>query len=70
MERVPVESSTLVSVGYDPTSGTLEIEFRNGIYQYFGVSAEIHEGLMSAGSKGAFFSQFIKKTGYPCSRIS
>jgi len=70
MERMPVESSTLVSVGYDSTSATLEIEFRTGIYQYFGVPSEIHEGLMSAGSKGSYFTEFVRKAGYPCSRVS
>ena len=69
MERVPVESSSLMSVGYDPDSATLEVEFHGGIYQYFGVSPEVHEGLMSAGSKGSYFNQFIRN-GYPCSKVS
>jgi KTSC domain len=30
MERQPVSSSNLKSVGYDPRSRTLEIEFHNG----------------------------------------
>jgi len=70
MERIPVESTNLASVGYDPESSTLEIEFRKGgIYQYFGVSQEIYEGLLNAGSKGKFFHQYIKKAGYPYEKI-
>jgi len=70
MERVPVQSSNLVSVGYDAETLTLEVEFlRSGIYQYSGVPVEIHEGLLNAGSKGAFFNQAIKKGGYPCSKV-
>ncbi len=70
MERIPVESSNLASVGYDTEKATLEIEFLNGgIYQYFGVSLETYEGLMSAGSKGSFFDRNIKKAGIPCSRV-
>ena len=70
MERIPVDSSILVSVGYEPTSATLEIELLTGIYHYFGVPTDIYEGLMSAGSKGAYFNQFIRNAGYPCAKLS
>lgn len=70
MERVPVQSSSLASVGYDSQSSTLEVEFLNGsIYQYFGVPPHIHEGLMNAGSKGSYLDQNIKKAGYSYTRI-
>ena len=69
MDRIPVESSSLVSVGYDPVSETLEVEFQTGIYQYFGVPAERHEGLMDAESKGAYFNQFIRDA-YPFQKIA
>ena len=60
MERDPVNSSNLNSVGYGP-SGVLEIQFRNGtIYQYFDVPNFIYEGLMNAGSPGQFFHIFIR----------
>lgn len=70
MDRVPVQSSDLATVGYDPVTSTLEVEFvKGGVYQYFGVSADVHDGLMAAGSKGSFFQQNIKKAGYPCSKV-
>jgi hypothetical protein len=70
MQRMPVESSNLTSVGYDPSSATLEIEFHgSGVYQYFGVPPEVYDGLMNAGSKGSYFNRFIKKAGYPCSKV-
>ncbi len=70
MERLPVQSRNLASVGYDPDTLTLEIEFHNsGVYQYFGVPQEIYEGLMNAGSKGSYFHQSIKKVGYSYSKI-
>ncbi len=70
MERMPVQSSNLSSVGYDAETLTLEIEFhRSGIYQYFGVSPEIYEGLINASSKGTYFNQVIKKGGYPCTKV-
>ena len=41
MNREPVESSNLVSVGYDGNMATLEIEFKgNSVYQYFDVSRD------------------------------
>lgn len=44
MLRDPVSSSNIASIGYDPGSETLEIEFTNGsIYQYFNVPAGLHE---------------------------
>ena len=69
MERVPVDSSTLVSVGYEPSTKILEVEFRSGCYQYFGVPAHIHEGLMCASSKGSFLDRNVKKAGYSYSKI-
>jgi len=70
MERMPVQSSNLASVGYDSASQILEIEFNHGgIYQYFNVPTHIHDGLMSAGSKGTYFDQNIKKGGYPYNKV-
>lgn len=61
MERVAVSSSNLVSVGYDPETETLEVEFKNsGIYQYLNVPGFIYERLMSADSIGKFFNSEIK----------
>lgn len=69
MIREPVQSSNLASVGYEIETSTLEIEFLNGgIYQYFQVPQEIFESLMTAGSKGTFFHQFIRNAGYPYSK--
>ncbi|MEW6211581.1 MAG: KTSC domain-containing protein [Acidobacteriota bacterium] len=70
MNRIPVSSSNLASVGYDPQTNTLEIEFHSGsIYQYFNVPQSIYDGLMGAGSHGRYFDAHIKKAGYPYRRI-
>ena len=62
MERSPVTSSNIRSIGYDPASGTLEVEFRSGsVYQYFNVPNQIYRGLITAFSKGAFLNNFIKE---------
>ena len=70
MERTPVQSSNLASVGYDSDSMVLEIEFiKGGIYQYFNVASDIYDSFMSAGSKGTYFDQNIKKAGYPYNKV-
>lgn len=49
------------SIGYDPATAILEIEFLSGgIYQYFDVPEHIHQDLMNASSHGKFFAEYIK----------
>ncbi|NJK45260.1 MAG: KTSC domain-containing protein [Pleurocapsa sp. SU_196_0] len=69
MTRKAVTSSNLRSVGYDPATRTLEIEFKNGVYQYADVPLEEYEALMAAGSHGSYFIQNIRDA-YSVSRIS
>ena len=65
MNRTPVSSSNLKSVGYDAASSTLEVEFlHGGIYEYSNVPESRYSGLMSAPSKGEYFDAYIKKGGY------
>jgi hypothetical protein len=65
----PVSSSNLASVDYSLWSGTLTIEFRNGsVYEYRGVPAELHAGLMQAASHGCYFSANIRNR-YPYRRL-
>lgn len=62
MTRIPVQSSTLVSVGYDEQQQVLEIEFRRlAVYHYVGVPKTLHEQLMASSSKGRFFDQRIRE---------
>jgi hypothetical protein len=61
MERVPVSSSNIVAIGYDPDSQTLEIEFKGGaLYQYFSVPQSEYESLLNASSIGSYFHANIK----------
>lgn len=61
IERKPIQSSDLASVGYDAKHRLLEIEFRSGgIYRYLEVPVEIHERLLAADSKGRFFAAHIR----------
>ena len=70
MNRSPVESSDIASIGYDPATHTLEIEFQTGaLYEYQGVPADTHAQLMSAPSHGRYFNQHVKKGGFVCVRL-
>ena len=74
MERQPVISSNLESVGYDEDTEILEVEFKKKekeeegiLYHYFSVPAEVHQSLMSAPSVGKYFSANVKK--YKCRKL-
>ena len=61
MNRQPVSSSNLRSVGYDSSTKTLEIEFNSGgVYQYYGVPPIVYQELMNAPSHGKYFHAHIK----------
>lgn len=60
MDKILVDSSNLVAVGYDPRQQVLEVEFQTGSsYQYVGVPSELYQQLMTASSKGQYFHDYI-----------
>lgn len=62
MQRLPVESSDLVSIGYDARERVLEIEFKEDrIYQYLDVEPDIYERFMRTDSYGEYFYAHINK---------
>ncbi len=71
IERTPVRSSALRSVGYDLEQRVLEIEFTNGVvYQYSDVPPEVYRGLMAAESHGRYFHQHVRDAGYRYQRMN
>lgn len=61
MNRTPVISSNVMSVGYDASTLTLEVEFKgDSVYQYFDVSETVYQELMQASSIGQFMHANIK----------
>ena len=61
MNRTPVTSSNVATVGYDANTMTLEVEFQNGsVYQYFDVPEVEYQGLMTTDSVGKYLNQNIK----------
>ncbi len=62
MEMVPVDSSHIMAVGYDPDQARLEIEFKDGsAYEYYDVSQYIYDEFLLAESKGKYAHKNIYK---------
>ena len=68
MEREPATSSNVISLGYEAATETLEVEFKNGVYQYYNVPQPIYDQLMAAESIGTFLNVYVKPV-YPCSKV-
>jgi len=61
VERQPVKSRILRSVGYDDSTKILEIEFQTGlVYQYLAVPPKIFADLMHSGEIGKYFSEKVR----------
>ena len=60
MDRIPVTSSLVLSVGYDSTNQILELEFFHGfVEQYQNVSQQTFNDFLAAPSKSEFCERFI-----------
>jgi hypothetical protein len=61
MNRTAVTSSNIRSIGFEPESETLEVEFKSGgLYQYANVPKSLFDRFMAASSKGRFFDQYVR----------
>ena len=59
MSMIPVRSSAIRAVGFD--GSTLRVEFRSGrVYDHPHVPESVYRGLMSASSKGWYYSRNIR----------
>lgn len=63
MNRYPVNTNNILSIGYDEVSETLEIEFKlKIIYHYFNVPLSEYIALMKAHDTEVYYLNFIKYT--------
>jgi hypothetical protein len=60
---LPVTSSNVGAVGYDPASQTLDVQFKAGgkVYRYAGVPPSVHEAMGKAESIGKFIGANVVK---------
>jgi hypothetical protein len=69
MQRTPVVSSNVVSIGYGVESRILEVEYSSGgVYQYSNVPPEIARDVLNAPSIGKYLNQYVKKL-YVCVKL-
>jgi hypothetical protein len=62
MQRTPVSSQAITSVGYDAATLELEIEFRGGrVYRYRGVPSDVHQFLLRTPEKGSYVNRVVAK---------
>jgi hypothetical protein len=61
VERQPVKSRILRSVGYDDSTKILEIEFYSGlVYQYSGVPPKVFADLMHSAEIGKYYAEKVR----------
>lgn len=66
MERLPVKSSSISSMGYDPSTRTLEVQFHakdgeGAIWRYAPVPPEIYSAMLLPGASiGQIFAREVK----------
>lgn len=66
MERTPVSSSNIDSIGYNEDTHTLEVQFKGrkgatgSVYQYSNVPLEVWHSFLRAPSKGGYFASSVK----------
>ena len=69
MDRTPIDSDRMRSVGYDEDQYRMEIEFGDGeVFQYVGVPRDEYRALMQASSPGTYFDRHVKGV-YPHTRV-
>jgi len=70
VRRLPIDSTSIVSMGYDEARRLLDIEFLSGdVYRYFEVPAWEYENFLGAPSKGTYLNQEFKAAGYRYEKI-
>lgn len=61
MNRDPVKSSHILSIGYDLWSNDMEVEFKSGaVYRFESVPLSVYEELKAADSVGTYFDKNVK----------
>jgi hypothetical protein len=61
MDRQPVKSTNVKSVGYDAEKNVLEVEFKSGgVYQYADVPPIMYSNLLAAPSIGAYVAKVVR----------
>lgn len=61
MNRIPISSTNIKSIGYEQPSSLLEVEFTSGdVYRYFDVPEHLYGEFLRASSHGQFLNDNIR----------
>lgn len=61
MEMIPVRSSAISAVGYNPDTQQLRIKFKDGgTYNFCRVPPSIADGFLTSSSKGSYYDRHIR----------
>lgn len=61
IEMIPVTSSNIAAVGYDPETQVMRVEFhRSGLYELQDVPQAEYEMLIASASIGSTYASFFK----------
>lgn len=66
MNMIPVNSSAISSIGYDPISKGMKVMFKQGkTYDFCNVPQHIFDSFISSTSKGIYYNSYIRDR-YQC----
>jgi hypothetical protein len=66
MQMIPVTSSAISAIGYDPARRRMKVTFVEGhTYDFCGVPQHVFDGFWRAVSKGGYYNDHIRDR-YPC----
>ena len=61
MDFIPVRSTNLEAIGYDPETETMGVRFVDGsAYEYTGVPQKVYDHVRRAPSVGKVFASIVK----------
>lgn len=72
MELIPLDSTNIAYIGYDPDQMLMQISFKNGwTYAYKNVEPDTYSAMMGAPDPGRYFAEIIKpqRIKYPYTRM-
>jgi hypothetical protein len=65
VQLIPVQSTNLAQIGYDPDTMIMQIMFKNGsLYAYSNVEPDTYNAMMTSGNPGEYFASIIKPQRY------
>ena len=66
MNMIPVHSSAILAIGYDPSTSRMKIQFQEGhTYDFCRVPENIFKSFLAARSIGQYYNTYIRDK-YQC----